>query len=149
MSRKKEINNIIPVKLAERGERLKKWWKTKGWSKVEFASKMGIWPQNVNHYFSGRLDPLNLAEQLMKEDCDVAWIIEGKAGGRQIRYGTVAETPAPYGKKISPTVELSKATRLRLDKLARLLESGPEKGDLEMLDLIIRTMEEKKRKKTG
>jgi hypothetical protein len=145
MSRKKVIKNIVAMGLAERGNRLESWWKSKGWSKAEFAQRMSIWPQNVNKYFSGELDPTNLIEQLMKEDCDVVWII-GKAEKEQ--RGMVAEAFAEYGKKSDRIPEeMSDQTRRRVKKLIKLLESGPEKTDEEMLDLLIKTMEGRQKKK--
>jgi hypothetical protein len=109
---------------------------------------MDIWPQNVNKYFYGELDPINLAAKLMQESCDLAWIIEGKTGGQPFARGMVAETPAVYGKKKNDVLEgLSEQTRIRMKKLIRLLEKGTDKTDREMLDLIIKTMEEKQKKK--
>jgi len=137
----------MPKGLAERGARLKLWWKSKGWSKAEFAKRMNIWPQNVNKYFSGALDPTNLIEQLMKEDCNVVWIIAGQA---EEKRGMVAETPAVYGQKKNTIPEgMSTQTKARVKKLIKLLESEPEKTDEEMLDLLIKTMEERQKKKKG
>jgi transcriptional regulator with XRE-family HTH domain len=132
--------------MADRGARLEQWWRSKGWRKSEFAERMKIWPQNVNKYFSGELDPTNLAEQLVKEDCDVVWIIDGKTGGQSAGQGIVAETPAVYSQN-NVSKKVSKLTRERIRKLARLLESGSEKTDEEMLDILIKTMEEKQKKK--
>jgi transcriptional regulator with XRE-family HTH domain len=146
MSRKKVIKNIVSIGLAKRGNRLKSWWKSKGWSKAEFARRMSIWPQNVNKYFSGELDPTNLIEQLMKEDCNVVWIIDGKVEKEQ--RGMVAEAFAEYGKKSDRIPEgMSDQTRERVKKIIKLLESGPEKTDEEMLDLLIKTMEVRQQKK--
>ena len=146
MSRKNVIKNIAATGFAERGNRLESWWKSKGWSKAEFAQRMNIWPQNVNKYFSGELDPTNLIEQLMKEDCDVVWIIDGKAEKEQ--RGMVAEAVAEYGKKSDRIPEgMSDQTKRRVKKLIKLLESGPEKTDEEMLDLLIKTMEVRQQKK--
>ena len=147
MSRKKTIKNIISTGLAEKGTRLELWWKLKGWSKAEFARRMQIWPQNVNKYFSGELDPTNLVETLMKEGCDVVWIIDGKTTEKE-RGGMIAEAFAVYDprKNIIPE-KISKHTKERLKKLIKLLEAGPEKTDEEMLDLLIKTMEERQKKK--
>ncbi|MGA3285814.1 MAG: helix-turn-helix transcriptional regulator [Bacteroidota bacterium] len=146
MSRKKVIKNIAATGLAERGNRLESWWKSKGWSKAEFAQRMSIWPQNVNKYFSGELDPTNLIEQLMKEDCDVVWIIDGKS--EKEPRGMVSEPSAEYGKKRDRIPSgMSDQTRGRVKKLIKLLESGPEKTDEEMLDLLIKTMEVRQKKK--
>jgi transcriptional regulator with XRE-family HTH domain len=149
MSRK-IIKNIMTKGFAEKGARLELWWKSKGWSKAEFAKRMRIWPQNVNKYFSGDLDPTNLVEQLMKENCDVVWIIDGKAEKlpTKERPAMVAEAPVNYGQKknIMPK-ELSKQTTERIKKLIKLLESGPEKTDEEMLDLLIKTMERRQKKR--
>jgi hypothetical protein len=147
MSRIKTIKYIIPDKLAERGARLEQWYKSKGWLKTEFAGKMHIWPQNVNKYFTGELDPTNLAEQLMKEGCDVNWIIDGRGEDLKIRSGIVAEQIAGYGKKSDTSPRLSKETRDRIDKLSKLLQSDPDRSDVEMLDLLIKTMDAKKRKR--
>jgi hypothetical protein len=145
MSRKKVIKNIAAAGLAERGNRLESWWKLKGWSKAEFAQRMSIWP-HVNKYFSGDLDPTNLIAQLIKEDCDVVWIIDGKAEKEQ--GGMVAEPSAEYGKKRDRIPEgMSEQTRGRVKKIIKLLESGPEKTDEEMLDLLIKTMEVRQQKK--
>ncbi len=149
MSRK-IINIIISQGLAERGSRLKLWWKSKEWSKAEFARRMKIWPQNVNKYFSGELDPTNLIEQLMKEECDVVWIIDGKTTGPidKEKRGMVAETSAVYGQKKDIVFQgMSKQTKGRVKKLIKLLESEPEKTHEEMLDLLIKTMEERQKKK--
>jgi len=140
MSRNKVINNIATIGLTEKGKRLESWWKSKGWSKAEFAQRMSIWPQNVNKYFSGELDPTNLIEQLMKEDCDIVWIIDGKSEKEQ--RGMIAEPSAEYGKKSDRIPSgMSDQTRGRVKKLIKLLESGPEKTDEKMLDLLIKTME--------
>ena len=140
MSRNKVINNIATIGLTEKGKRLESWWKSKGWSKAEFAQRMSIWPQNVNKYFSGELDPTNLIEQLMKEDCDIVWIIDGKSEKEQ--RGMIAEPSAEYGKKSDRSPSgMSDQTRGRVKKLIKLLESGPEKTDEKMLDLLIKTME--------
>ncbi len=149
MSRK-IINNITHDALAERGSRLKLWWKSKGWSKAEFARRMKIWPQNVNKYFSGELDPTNLIEQLMKEECDVVWIIDGKTTEHleEEKREIVAETSAVYGQKKNTLSQgMSKQTKGRVKKLIKLLESEPEKTHEEMLDLLIKTMEERQKKK--
>jgi hypothetical protein len=83
---------------------------------------------------------------LMKEDCDVVWIIDGKAEKEQ--RGMVAEASAEYGKKRDRIPEeMSDQTRGRVKKLIKLLESGPEKTDEEMLDLLIKTMEVRQQKK--
>ncbi len=146
MSRK-IIKNITTKGFTERGERLEQWWNLKGWSKAEFARRMKIWPQNVNKYFSGELDPTNLFEQLMKEECDVVWIIDGKTLEKE-RRGMVAEAPALYSPKKNIVPErIRKQTKERLRKLMKLLEAGPEKTDEEMLDLLIKTMEERQKKK--
>jgi hypothetical protein len=42
---------------------------------------------------------------------------------------------------------MSDQTRGRVKKLIKLLESGPEKTDEEMLDLLIKTMEVRRQKK--
>jgi transcriptional regulator with XRE-family HTH domain len=148
MSSKKAINIIIHKKYTERGARLKTWWKSRGWSKAEFARRMEIWPQNVNKYFLGELDPMSLASKLIQESCDLTWIIEGKTGIQPAARGMVAETSAVYGKKKNDVQEgLSGQTRDRVKKLITLLESGADKMDKEMLDLLIRTMEEKQKKK--
>jgi transcriptional regulator with XRE-family HTH domain len=147
MSRK-IINNIISEGLAERGSRLKLWWKSKEWSKAEFARRMKIWPQNVNKYFSGELDPTNLIEQLMKEECDVVWIIDGKTTERIEKGRMVAETSAVYDQKKNVISQgMSKQTKGRVKKLIKLLESEPEKTHEEMLDLLIKTMEERQKEK--
>jgi len=141
------IKNITSATLTQRGSRLELWWKSKGWSKAEFAKRMKIWPQNVNKYFSGILDPLNLIEQLIKEECDIAWIIDGKTAG-QTNKGTVAETSADYGKKEDFCYHgISKQTKERIEKLIKLLESKPEKTHKDMLDLLIKTMEKRRRRK--
>jgi hypothetical protein len=148
MSRKKTINNIIPRNVAERAARLKSWWKSKGWNKVEFAHRMKIWPQNVNKYFTGVLDPTNLVDQLMKENCDVMWIIEGKTGKLPLSHGIIAEPTVIYGKKKSDhSDKKNRQNRERLNRLAELLESGADRTDREMLDMLIKRMEEKQRKK--
>lgn len=147
MSRK-IINNIISEGLTERGSRLKLWWKSKEWSKAEFARRMKIWPQNVNKYFSGELDPTNLIEKLMKEECDVVWIVDGKTKEYIEKRGMVAETSAVYGQKKDILSQgMSKQTKGRVKKLVKLLESEPEKTHEEMLDLLIKTMEERQNKK--
>jgi transcriptional regulator with XRE-family HTH domain len=147
MSSKKAINIIIHKNYADRGARLKTWWKSKGWSKAVFARRMEIWPQNVNKYFLGELDPMSLASKLIQEGCDLAWIIEGKTGN-QLARGMVSEPPAVYGKKRNEiSEEISGQTRERVKKLITLLESGADKMDKEMLDLLIKTMEEKQKKK--
>jgi transcriptional regulator with XRE-family HTH domain len=146
MSRK-IINNITSDALAQRGSRLNLWWKLKGWSKAEFANRMKIWPQNVNKYFSGELDPINLIEQLIKEKCDIVWIIDGNTTG-QINKGIVAETSAEYSQKKDIIFQgMSNQTKGRIKKLIRLLELEPEKTHKEMLDLLIKTMEKRQREK--
>jgi transcriptional regulator with XRE-family HTH domain len=141
------INNITRDTLAQRGSRLKIWWKLKGWSKAEFAERMKIWPQNVNKYFTGELDPINLIEQLIKEECDIVWIIDGKTTG-QTNKGIVAETPAEYSrKKDTYFQEMSKQTKGRVQRLVKLLESEPDRTHKEMLDLLIKTMEKRQRQK--
>ncbi len=147
MSRK-IINNIRPAGTAEQGVRLKLWWKSKGWSKAEFARRMKIWPQNVNKYFTGELDPTNLLEPLMKEECDVVWIISGETTAQAEKRGMVAETSSAYGqKKDFISQGMSKQTKGRMNKLIQLLESEPEKTHEEMLDLLIKTMEERQKNK--
>jgi transcriptional regulator with XRE-family HTH domain len=146
MSRK-IINNITTDALAQRGSRLELWWKLKGWSKTEFAQRMKIWPQNVNKYFSGELDPINLIEQLIKEECDIVWIIDGNTTG-QINKGIVAETSTKYGQEKDFYFKgMSEQTKGRIKKLIRLLESEPEKTHKEMLDLLIKTMEKRQKEK--
>lgn len=78
MSRSKIIKNIVSKELVSRGARLELWWKSTGWSKVEFAQRMEIKPQNVNGYFSGKIDPTNLVENLMRNGVDIVWLIDGK-----------------------------------------------------------------------
>ena len=134
--------------MAERGSRLKLWWKSKGWSKVEFANRMKIWPQNVNKYFSGELDPTNLIAQLMKEECDVVWIIDGKTTENIGKKGIVSETSAAYDHtKDVISQRMSKQTKERVKKIIKLLESEPEKTHEDMLDLLIKTMEERQKNK--
>ncbi len=141
------INNITGDILVQRGSRLKIWWEQKGWSKTEFAQRMKIWPQNVNKYFSGELDPINLIEQLIKEGCDIVWIIDGKTTG-QTNKGVVAEAISDYGKKKDFYFKgMSRQTKERIEKLIRLLESEPEKTHKEMLDLLIKTMEKSQKEK--
>ena len=147
MSRKKTIKYIITSGCSEKGKRLESWWKSKGWSKAEFARRMRIWPQNVNKYFSGELDPTNLVEPLMKEGCDVVWIIDGKSSETG-KHGIVAESTAAYGATtVIPSDRASVKTKDRLQKLKILLESDPERSDEEMLDLLIKNMEDKQKKK--
>lgn len=62
----------------EIGKRIQIFVKEKGWKKVEFAEKMGIYPQNVNKYFSGEFDFTNIIDDLMKEGCDLTWLLTGK-----------------------------------------------------------------------
>jgi transcriptional regulator with XRE-family HTH domain len=148
MSSKKTINIITHKNYLDRGARLKSWWKSRGWSKAEFARRMAIWPQNVNKYFLGELDPMSLAEKLIEENCDLAWIIEGKPGAQSAIRPVVAEPPAVYGKKYNDASEnISAQTRERINRLSGLLEAGADKSDKDMLDLLIKTMEEKQRKK--
>ena len=145
MSRKKSTK-AARRNFIDRGNRLVLWWKSKGWSKNEFARKMGIWPQNVNKYFVGQLDPMNLVDPLRKEDCDILWILDGRKLEREPR-GMVAELPVEYGvKKLSFPDSVSRQNVARVKKLAKLLEGEPEKADEEMLDLLIRSIEEKKKK---
>jgi hypothetical protein len=109
---------------------------------------MEIWPQNVNKYFLGELDPMSLASKLVQESCDLTWIIEGRTGTQPVARGMVAEPVTVYGKKKNDSSEsLSGQTRERIKKLIKLLESGADKTDKEMLDLLIKTMEEKQKKK--
>jgi hypothetical protein len=146
MSRKL-INNITKDTLVQRGNRLKLWWESKGWSKVEFAGRMKIWPQNVSKYFAGKLDPISLIEQLIKEGCDIGWIVNGESTG-QINKGIVAETSAnSYNKRDVDFHGMSDQTKRRIDKLIKLLESGPDKTDKEMLDILIKTMEKRQKGK--
>jgi transcriptional regulator with XRE-family HTH domain len=144
--KEKEIGIIMQRNYIDRGNRLKQWWKSTGWQKAEFARKMEIWPQNVNKYFRGELDPTSLAEQLIREECDLGWIVTGKTTSQLARRGMVAEPPVVYGGKNELPKGIGKQTKARIIKLTKLLESGLEKADLEMLDLFIKTMEEKQKK---
>jgi transcriptional regulator with XRE-family HTH domain len=60
------------------GERLSDWIASKGWSKAEFARRMGILPQTVTKYVNGDVGLDNLAVRLMREGADVRWILTGE-----------------------------------------------------------------------
>lgn len=147
MSRKKTINPIVYRNYMERGARLELWWKSKGWTKLEFAHRMKIWPQNVNKYFSGQLDPMSLAEELFNEECDIIWILTGKSSKQPAEQTLVAENTPDYKKKKDMLEDLNKQTRERVERLIKLLEAEPSKADLDMLNLLIRTIEEKQKRK--
>jgi transcriptional regulator with XRE-family HTH domain len=68
-------------KYAEKGRRLREFIDSQNWTKAEFARRMGIPQQNVNRYLTGELDPMNLAEELLGERCDIVWLMTGRDVG--------------------------------------------------------------------
>ncbi len=66
-------------KYISRGKKLAEFITQKGYSKGEFARRVGIYPQNVALYLSGKLDPLNLVEGLRREGCDLNWLCNDDA----------------------------------------------------------------------
>jgi len=58
--------------------RIESFIQQKGWSKAEFARRMGIFPQHVNKYLTGEFDFFNLIEKLEIEGCDIDWLMTGK-----------------------------------------------------------------------
>ena len=74
-------------KYTEKGKRLREFMDSQNWSKAEFARRMGIPQQNVNRYLAGELDPMNLAEELLKENCNIEWLMTGKS----TKEGTIGE----------------------------------------------------------
>jgi len=145
MSRKKTINNIVNRNYVERGNRLEQWWKTKGWTKLEFARRMKIWPQNVNKYFSGQLDPMSLAQELYDEGCDLIWILTGRSR-QSAEQSAVAESVEEYRSK-DPLENLSKQSKERIEKLIKLLETDSSKSVIDMLDAVIKNIEDKQKRK--
>jgi transcriptional regulator with XRE-family HTH domain len=61
-----------------KGKRLEEYYLSKHISKAEFARRMNIFPQDVNKYFTGILDPLNLTAQLIEDGCNIIWLATGK-----------------------------------------------------------------------
>ena len=78
-------------KYAEKAKRLQDFIEEQKWSKAEFARRMGIPQQNVNRYLSGELDPMNLAEELFNEGCNVEWLMTGKkkAARKEVEFSDV------------------------------------------------------------
>lgn len=65
-------------KYADRGKRLFEFFKARAYkSKRAFADLVNTSEQNLNKYFEGYLDPLNLAEGLTKLDVNLHWLSSG------------------------------------------------------------------------
>lgn len=58
--------------------RLQKWYEKKGWTKREFAKRMGVHETNISKYMDGRLDLVNIETQLRNEGMDLYWLETGK-----------------------------------------------------------------------
>lgn len=50
----------------------------KRWNKAEFARRMGIYAQDVNRYFEGKLDIQKLIIKLHSEGCNINWLLTGE-----------------------------------------------------------------------
>ncbi len=64
------------------GARLREFAYSRGFKLTEFAKALGMIPQTLNSYLSGRIAPGS--EVLMKLSdlgCNIEWLLTGKAGG--------------------------------------------------------------------
>ena len=68
----------IVSKHAEKGRRLLEFYDKKGYKyKSRFADALNIFPQDLNKYFEGIYDPVNLTEALINEGCNIVWLVTG------------------------------------------------------------------------
>jgi len=65
---------------SEIGERLRQFGESRFETMAEFARALGISPQNLNAYLSGRRLPGNKMERKLKElGCDIVWLLHGES----------------------------------------------------------------------
>jgi phage repressor protein C with HTH and peptisase S24 domain len=118
----------------ERGQRLLTFYKRKGYrSKRAFVQAMrahgvtSLHEQHLNKYFAGQSDPLNLAEGLTKEGCDINWL----ATGRFIEPTTRSEkSPVHYMVREYPVAGRVSAGKGTLTFEHDRMEPGPPGVDV-------------------
>lgn len=63
----------------ERGDRLYEFMIRKGYTtKKDMAGALGLFPQYINNYLNGLIDPVNIADRLLELGCNVNWLISGQ-----------------------------------------------------------------------
>jgi len=118
----------IEGKFIDRGTRLLQFFTERKYkSKRAFAELLNIQESNLNKYFKGYLDPLNLSDALFTLHCNIEWIATGH--GEMISRTAVMEPSAQYTtnqalvKKIESQQQLIDMLLSERDQMQRILSS--------------------------
>jgi transcriptional regulator with XRE-family HTH domain len=122
-------------KHAQKARRLQGFIDSQSWNKAEFARRMGIAQQSVNRYLTGELDPMNLAEELFKEGCDIEWLMTGKeSSSSQIGVTVISDKEGIHFSK-----RLPESTKKKIRDLVREVENLKD-ADVEKVRDLVRTI---------
>jgi len=73
------IKNLIFLsRYAQIGARLIQFMESKKWSKARMAQEVGVLPQNINRYLSGKSDPSSIIISLISKGLNPEWATTGE-----------------------------------------------------------------------